>query len=184
MFSPSRPGPGSSLDAIEIERLYESHWGDVVRVVMSVLGPRLAADAQDVAQEVFLEGFSRIGSLRDREAFGGWIRRIAWRRAIDRTRLARHRMPHGPLDLSDPSLITADDELERLDRSTTVETALERLPEKQRAALRMFYWLGMGISEIAVALGTAGGTVKSLLSRGRRNVGKTIARMEQTDERM
>lgn len=173
MLGGSTGGPGEPPDAGELQRLYEANWNEVVRVVMSVLGPARAAEAQDVAQDVFLEGFSRIGSLRNPEAFGSWIRRIAWRRAIDRTRLASYRMPHEPIEAAADST-AAGNEAGRIDRSLDVESALARLPEKHRAVLRMFYWLGMDVSEIAAALDVAEGTVKSLLSRGRKRVGASI----------
>ena len=58
---------------------------------------------------------------------------------------------------------------EAIDRSDaeTVRAALQRLPERYRDAVLMRYWEGRSQAEIAVALGIAEGTCKSILSRAR-----------------
>ena len=155
--------------------LFEAHWGDVVRIALSVLGPGHRGDAEDLAQDVFVEAFARLGQLRNRRAFGAWVRRIAWRRAIDRRRLARWARPHLWVEPADgwrtgPVAGAGGDQEEEL----AVRRAMERLPDRHRAVLYMFYWLGMGVAEIAETLGTPEGTVKSLLSRGRRRIAREL----------
>jgi RNA polymerase sigma-70 factor (ECF subfamily) len=59
----------------------------VFRIAYSVLGD--AADAEEVAQEVFLRAYRRFASLREREKFSAWVNRMAFRLALNRQRARR-----------------------------------------------------------------------------------------------
>lgn len=52
--------------------------------------------AEDAAQEAFLRAFRALGSYRHESSFAGWIRKIAFRTAID---LVRRRRPEHPLPI-------------------------------------------------------------------------------------
>lgn len=52
----------------------------------------------------------------------------------------------------------------------TVRAAMAQLPPKQRAALGLFYLEGLRVAEIAIALDTAPGTIKTRLMHARRNL--------------
>ena len=56
------------------------------RMVFSVAERRLNnhGDAQELTQEVFIKAIERISQLRDPRCFGGWLRSIADRMAINR----------------------------------------------------------------------------------------------------
>jgi RNA polymerase sigma factor (sigma-70 family) len=55
-----------------------------------------------------------------------------------------------------------------------VLAAVAALPRRQREAVVLRYWLELGETEIAAAMGIAAGTVKSLVSRGVASVGKNL----------
>jgi len=73
----------------DFERLVERHQQMVFRVAVSVLGPNSERDAEDVAQDVFLQVFRRIGDFQGRSRFSSWLYRIAYNRALDRRRVIR-----------------------------------------------------------------------------------------------
>ncbi len=169
MLDSAKRGPREGSSRLHDYRaLFERHWGDVFRVVLSVMGEEFRGEAEDVAQEVFVEGFEQLGQLRDRGAFGAWIRRIAWRRAIDRRRLARFRFVH------ESSEREPDPRGDETEEKLSVKQALERLGERERSAIHMFYWLGMSIAEIARALSMPEGTIKSDLSRARTKLARRL----------
>jgi RNA polymerase sigma-70 factor (ECF subfamily) len=60
-------------------------------------------------------------------------------------------------------------------RDRAVRDCVERLPDAQRSAVRLHYWLGETVDEIAVLLGTRPGTVKSWLFRARELVARCLA---------
>ena len=128
------------------------------RTALGVLGDREAA--ADVAQEVALQAVTRRAALRDRDAFEGWVHRIAVRAALReagrhrRRRAAEEARAALRPDAADPAL---DETL----------TLLDGLPARQRAALTLRYVHDLPDDAIARALRCRPGTVRSLLSRGR-----------------
>ncbi len=160
----------------EIVRRYER---DVFRLALSVLGPGADAEAEDVAQEVFLRAYRQMGTYRGMSRLGTWLYRITFNLAVDRRRLARWSKPHigeeavqaaaNETTRRDPCALAADVERERL-----VGAILDRLPDAARTVLHLHYWLGSSVDEIAELLRMPAGSVKSWLHRGRRMVGADL----------
>ena len=146
--------------------LVTRHRRRVTHVAAGVLGPRWAAEAEDVAQEAFARAFEQLPSLRERTQFGAWVARIAFNLAIERRRLARMRRPHVNVD---ESMATRDTQSDWL-----VRRAVEELPPVPRAVLHLHYWLGYSVEEIGEALHIPANTVKSHLARGRRRIGEQL----------
>lgn len=150
--------------------LVERHRGAVFRLALSILGPGFAGDAEEVAQEVFLRVHHSLGGFRGDAQFGSWLYRITFNLAVNLKERVRYRAPH----LSDEALAGVSslepDPLERLDaseRRQIVDGCLADLPEVYQSALRLHYWMGHSISDIAVLLAVPDNTVKSYLHRAR-----------------
>lgn len=165
--------------------LAKRHQRRVFRLVASVLGPGGVAEAEEVTQDALLQALEKLPGLRDRERFGSWLNRIAWRRAIDRKRTARHRLPHLPAEalesLADESQDPEAAARERR-RRLRVEACLARFPVVYRSVLYQRYWLDASVGEIAAVLGVPEGTVKSYLFRGRQRLKKELARQGFNDD--
>lgn len=73
----------------EIEKLYETHFSDAVRLATMILED--TSSAEDVAQDAFLRSASRLGALRDRSSFPAYLRRAVVRTAISQIRGADRR---------------------------------------------------------------------------------------------
>lgn len=164
---------------VHFEALVRRHRDRVLRLVLSVLGPELQADAEDVVQSVFLRVHDRLDSFRGGSRFGTWIHRIAYRLALDykRTRQRRRRLLRdGPLGLAR----RAEPDPPALDRehAWSVQRALLEIPDPYQTALRLHYWLDLPVSEIAETLGVAEGTAKSYLHRGRKRLHAVLKKRE------
>ena len=151
----------------------------MMRLVLSVLGPELAADAEDVVQEAFLGAHDRLAGFRGQSRFGSWLYRVAYNRALDHRRSAARRQRWARESAADPSVgETVDDSAGRGllagERRRAVRAALARVPHPYQTALRSFYWLEMPVAEIAELLGVAPGTVKSYLHRGRAKLARLL----------
>ncbi|MEP6599517.1 MAG: sigma-70 family RNA polymerase sigma factor [Actinomycetota bacterium] len=135
-------------------------------LVMSYLGRYVPQpDIEDVMQRVFYEVW-RVHERYDPDlSLRGWVLGIARKRAIDHLRKRRDNVV--PLD--SVREITGDDGreiAERLVWADEVRSALGKLPELQREVIQMAYYDGYSQSEIAAALDTPLGTVKTRTSRG------------------
>jgi len=144
-------------------RLVRKYSRGVFAVCMGILGN--VDDAEDMAQDALVRGFTRIRLLRDGEQFKPWIFRIARNLCIDLLR--RRRIGRGALEKH-------QEEAERRDLPaedyTFLERAIGRLPEKYRLPLMLYYFGGKSTEAVAEALGISPAGVCSRLSRARQRL--------------
>jgi RNA polymerase sigma-70 factor, ECF subfamily len=119
------------------------------------------AEAEDLVQEVFLEGWQKLPQLREAEAFGGWLCTIARRKAAD---AFRRRPPTDPLP---PGLVAAGESGASAEARIALES-LQRLPEAYRETLMLRLIGGLSGPEIAKVTGLTPGSVRVNLHRGMR----------------
>jgi len=137
------------------------------------------ADAQDLAHDVFLRAYERLGSLRKPESFGRWLVGIARLRCREwqRQRRREQRRP-----LTAPGAAPArpgernDGPLEAL------RHRVAQLPEKERLALHAFYLRSESAEEARRIMGLSRSGFYRVLERGRRRLEKLMTR-EQEDIR-
>jgi RNA polymerase sigma-70 factor, ECF subfamily len=145
----------------------------VFRLALSILGPGFSGEAEEVAQEVFLRVHASLKSFRREAKFSSWLYRITFNQALNVKARVRYRAPH--LSFSSealPEMIAPDgnphDTVQDLGRNQALAECIAQLPEVYQSALRLHYWLGHTVTEIAVLLGVPENTVKSYLHRARR----------------
>jgi RNA polymerase sigma-70 factor (ECF subfamily) len=151
-------------DAFEL--LVEEHLAAVYRIAVAIVGP---PDAMDVTQETFVTAWQQLPRLRNRTAFGSWLRRICvnaarqWLRRTTRRGVAISLdgdATRSPMELIDRH----PDFRATVEARALLEPAIERLSTDQRAILALHYTLGLSIAESADALGIRVGTAKSRLN--------------------
>ena len=152
----------------ELVRRYR---GPVFRLAVSILGQEFAPEAEDVTQDVMLRVHHALKSFRGDAKFGSWIYRIAFNQALNVKARARYRAPH----LSEDTLAATasphpgpHEQLHEERRKNAVLACVSELPDVYQSALRLHYWLGASMAEIAEMLDTPENTVKSYLHRARR----------------
>jgi RNA polymerase sigma-70 factor (ECF subfamily) len=131
-----------------------------------------AAEADDVAQDVFLHSMKKIGQLRDARCFGAWLRQIAVRLALNR--LSRRR-PMGRLNLTRQALLPADgagplDEIVRAEEQDKVHEGLSHLKPLDRAMLEAFYLRSQSLREMSEEFDAPLGTIKRRLHTARQRL--------------
>ena len=149
------------------------------RLAVSVLGQAFVADAEDVAQDILVRVHRALPTFRGDARFGTWVYRLAFNHALNVKGRARYRVPHeGDHELlAAPSLEPRPDErLRDEQRRQAVLAGVNELPDVYQSALRLHYWLGASMSEIADMLDVPENTVKSYLHRARRLLQAILAR--------
>jgi RNA polymerase sigma-70 factor, ECF subfamily len=139
---------------------------------------RDAAQAEDLAQEVFLRVYRARREYEPSAKFTTWLFRIATNLALNSLRDGRHRQAEVSLDApaegQDGSEMTLDvpdgapmveQQLVERDRVAVVRRAIFALPEKQRAAVLLHKYQELDYDEIARILGCSVSALKSLLFR-------------------
>lgn len=140
--------------------------------------------AEDASQDAFVSAWVKLDSLRERDRFGAWVCSIAKNHARDLVSYYSNAIADVSFDLIDGTSIAADEELaEQLylerERNETLHAALETLGEKIRETIRLHYFEGLSVSEIAKRLSLPAGTVKWRLCEGRRQLRKEYGIMEK-----
>jgi len=145
-------------------------------------------DAQDLAQEVFIQAFRAIKTFRHEADFGTWLHRItvnSWLNWQRRNKKLLIFSLDNPVNTSNGEVIRElaageDSPLEAVERqelSAAVRTALDRLAPEYRTVLILREMEGYSYEEIARMLDCSLGRVKSRISRGRRDIKKEIIKL-------
>jgi RNA polymerase sigma-70 factor, ECF subfamily len=133
------------------------------------------ATAEDMAQEAFVKAFRSLRSFRGRAAFGTWLTAIALN--AYRSRLRSLGPPLLSLDAARLLAPGASPPMEDAERAEAVRRAVLALPARYRDVVVLFYFQEMDLAETARVLGTAEGTVKARLHRGRELLKRRCARL-------
>ena len=147
------------MDRNGVDELFFGHAGRLVRLA-ALLGDD---DPEDVVQESFCKLYAVRGRLEADEAkVVAYLNRIVVNevRTRHRRRVVARRNAH--LLRTDPQ---PDPSSVHDDRAAVLQQ-LALLPQRQRETLVLRYWMDLPLGEIAEAMGTRVGTVKSQLSRG------------------
>jgi RNA polymerase sigma-70 factor (sigma-E family) len=119
------------------------------------------ADAEDLVQAALAKTFLAWDRIEDRGAVDGYVRRAMVNTHISWWR--RRRVEEYPTD-EIPDQAVADHAVSS-DLQETLRRAIDRLPQRMRAAVVLRYYEDMTEAEVAEALGVSLGTVKSTVSR-------------------
>ncbi|MHB8284540.1 MAG: RNA polymerase sigma factor [Caulobacteraceae bacterium] len=153
--------------------LMDRHGKMVLRLAANVLGDQ--EEAEDVAQEVFLSLWKNKDAWVEGDAkFSTWIHRVTINKAIDKRR-RRRASPESSefisalIDANGSETIHSAQEshLDQADLSRSLAAEINRLPETQARALRLYYFDGRDIVTIAQQMDSTEQAVRSLLKRGR-----------------
>lgn len=156
-------------DRTAFGRLYERH----ARLVHGVLLAHAPfAEVDDLVQDVFLTAMRRLDSLRDPDAFAGWLLAIARNRAVDFHRRSRatEEIPEETAG-SDPGEYEARAALE----------AIRSLPEAYRETLALRLVEGMTGPEIAARTGLTPASVRVNLHRGMKQLREKLGRSKTNE---
>ena len=130
------------------------------------------ATADDLAQDALVRAYVASGSFMGLAKFRTWLFRIAYNCFIDYTR--RRKDTLSAMEEGPEVRVASPDGADSAFRYQQLYMALERLPEKERAAIVLFYFEDRSIKEMSAILDMPAGTVKSHLSTGRNHLREYI----------
>jgi RNA polymerase sigma-70 factor, ECF subfamily len=170
-------------DAEAFEAFVRRYQDMVFATAVRLLGS--PAEAEDVAQAVFLRAFERFTAIGSSPAAAGWLRTVT--RNVCLNHLSRYRSRlrfFSELDSSEGGWDGEADYAAGIPAAATVEAgryeelerALWRLPDHQRVPLVLFHYDDMSYQEIADLLRISLGKVKTDMHRGREALKRVLAR--------
>jgi RNA polymerase sigma-70 factor (sigma-E family) len=169
--------PSPERAAGGLAELYERHAGAAIGLAYLLTGDR--PQAEDLVQEAFVRVAGRFRHLRDAGAFEAYLRRTVVnlftsqlrRRRLERAYLQREAARTNAVQ-ENPD-VAARDELWR---------AVQRLPDRQRAAVVLRYYEDRSEHEVAALLRCSTAAAKSLIQRGMRSLRAEVGVAEESEE--
>jgi len=163
-------------DKVAFAKLVAETQGRVYNLAYGVLGNH--EEAQDIAQEIYLRVWRSLPGFRGDAKFSTWLHRISVNACLNRRRRLRSQL--GTIDSEealrrfvspegDPVAATIEKE-----RREALWRAVDRLGEKYRLVIILFYQHQLSYREIAEMLALPLGTVKAHLNRARQALAKSL----------
>ena len=173
----------SAGDPAAFNRLMELHERRMYAVAMRMCANR--EDAQDCLQEAMLRVFRAIGGFKGQSSFATWVYRITMNTCLDELRKKKNKQNTSLDNLLDQGWSPSDGENVPEKQAMVNETrrqisgAIQELPEDMRAAVVLRDVHGLAYDEIADALNTNVGTIKSRISRAREKLREKLSKNKE-----
>ena len=148
---------------MDIEEKVRKYSNMVYRLAFSIL--KNEADSEDIYQETFIEFYKNIRKLKSEEHEKAWLIRVTINNCNMLLRKQKTRREDE---------ITEEIEDTKIEKNNDVFEIVNKLPEKYRIVIYLFYYEGYKASEISKILNDNEGTIKSRLSRAREFLKKMI----------
>jgi RNA polymerase sigma-70 factor (ECF subfamily) len=149
-------------DTRAFERLYRAHVGRVLGLARRMMG---GDDADELAQEVFIRAWQKLGTFRGDSAFGTWLHRVGVNVIL--TRRATRARERARIQEGDDLMERVPGRPGGADHRMDFEAALERLPDGARQVFVLHDVEGYKHEEIAELMDVTSGTSKAQLHRAR-----------------
>lgn len=145
-------------------------------------------EAEDIVQDAYIKLWQKPQSFDPSKGvkFTTWFYRVVTNLAIDATRKRKPQTNPDVLDVMADKAPLADEQLSENDQQVVLEEAIQRLPERQRAALNLCFYEGLSNKEAAEILDVGIKALESLLMRAKKALKEDLGAqglIEQGDSR-
>ena len=149
-------------------------------VALAMRRVRNADEAEELAQDVFIQAMQKIHQLRVPEAFGGWLRRIVHRMAINRMTRTRWALACDPETLEATCLAEGNpvDMAQDREQAAAVRDSIDRLGALDQQTLKAFYLQSKSLVEMSHEFDAPVGTIKRRLHVARKRLAKEMDVMQ------
>jgi RNA polymerase sigma factor (sigma-70 family) len=152
------------------------------------------ADAEDVAQEVFIQVYQSIGGFKGNAKLSTWLYRITINKSLELLRNRKRKKRFAFIQsLTDdagaevktkyPSFDHPGVRLENKERAAILFSAIEQLPEKQKIAFLLSKTEQLSYEQISEVMGQSLPAIESLLFRAKQNLQRILANYYENNER-
>jgi len=162
------------MDEGDIRRFLDGSYARLVGAVALVAGD--LATAEDAVQEAVVRAWERTDRGDRIDDLDGWVAAVAMN--LSRSRLRHLRVERR----ARPRLVAAATTDGPSAASIDVRGALAALPRRQREAAVLRFYLDLSTKEIAVAMRTSEGTVKSQLAKARTHLARALGTPDGNEE--
>ena len=143
-------------------------------------------DAEDIAQEVFIEVFESVGQFRQQSKFSTWLYRIAINKSLNYLRKNKWKNmvnsiehffsgdKNVNLEIEDKSANDSPYSIDYIERGKLLQAAIDALPENQKIAFTLNKFDELSYQEITEVMNLSLASVESLIHRAKINLQKNL----------
>lgn len=169
------------FDETAFRKLVDDYRNMVFRTCFGIV--RNADDADDLAQEVFIEVFNSIATFRADSKVSTWLYRIAINKSLNFIRSQKRKRFFQSIGLTStpdvPEQTNSSDLIENDQRKQILDAAIQALPENQRTAFVLHKIEDLSYKEIAEIMNLSLSSIESLLFRAKQNLQKRLLKCYQ-----
>ncbi|MFY0690157.1 MAG: RNA polymerase sigma factor [Cyclobacteriaceae bacterium] len=140
------------------------------------------SDAEDIAQEVFIEVYLKLDSFKKESSLFTWIYRISVNKCLEyKRKMATQKRSGNMVSLDNSSTDLSSEfhhpgfELENKETAAILLKAIDQLPENQHVAFTLNKIEGLSYQEIEKIMNKSAGSVESLIHRAKQNLRKSLS---------
>ncbi len=158
----------------EFEKIVSENKNRVYNTCLSFI--KDPSDAEDIAQEVFIEVFQHIDEFKGKSSLSTWIYRISVNKSLEFVRMKKALKRSGDHVNLNESLLSGNPfyhpgiTLENKENAAILFSAIDRLSENQRIAFILCKVEGLSYNEIAKILDRSLSSIESLMHRAIQNL--------------
>lgn len=171
-------------DESAFRELVETHKDRIYNTALGIV--QNAEDAEDVAQEVFIQVYRAIHNFKGESKLSTWLYRIATTRSLDLLRSRKSKKRFGSLtrlfgennepDVEVPDFNHPGVALDQKENAARLFKAISQLPDNQKTAFTLHKMEELSYQEVSEVMGTSVAAVESLMHRAKQNLRKILER--------
>lgn len=177
-------------DEAAFKQIVETWQNMVYNTALGIL--QNAEDAEDVAQEVFVQVYESVKNFKAESKFSTWLYRITLSKALDHLRRKKRKKRFAYIQSlfgsNNETIIEKPDfnhpgiKLDNKERAAILFTAINELPENQKIAFTLHKLEGLSYQEISDVMRTSVSSVESLMHRAKNNLRKRLTGRYENEE--
>jgi len=160
-------------DAGAFEDLFQRHYAAVYGLAYKWCGAK--ADAEDIAQDVFVKLARKLRSFGSRASFKTWLYRITINAAKDFSRKSARRRTYESEFVREQRSSNPSAGFQDEPDSEHLPTAIDKLPQKQKTAILLVLGEGMTHKEASIIMHCSETTVSWRIFQARKRLKKSLA---------
>ena len=175
-------------DRAAFKEIVEDLQGLVYNTALGIL--QNAEDAEDTAQEVFIQVFESIDSFKEDSKFSTWVYRITVSKALDHIRRKKRKKRFAFLQslyrkedgvmIEPPDFFHPGVKMENKENASVLFSAIEKLPPNQKVAFILNKTEGLSYQKIGEIMKLSSSAVDALLQRAKQKLQKDLKEYYQT----
>jgi RNA polymerase sigma-70 factor (ECF subfamily) len=155
------------------DRFVTVHYPRIYQFLLHLTGR--AEDAEDLAQQTFLQAWRAMSAFRGDSSLETWLHRIAYH---EYTHWLRSRRVHESLERADELPASSPQDCGMIE-GILVRQALAELAPEYRETILLHYLQGLSVKEIAAVMDAPAGTVKYRLFVGRQRLRQSLTEPQE-----